>query len=529
MNRLSRLLPVALCLFLSVTSMSGQDNSSYILTPKAPDTPRIGGAKIYGERPGADFLFKIAATGIRPMTFSAEGLPAGLELDRNTGIITGTVREAGEYTVTLTARNALGADSRSLKIVIGNDIVLTPPMGWNSWNVWGNTVSQEKVISSARALLDKGLDQYGWTYINIDDGWQGIRGGRYNAIQPNSKFPDMKGLGEWLHANGLKFGIYSGPWITTYASHIGSSCDNEDGTYPWIKEGKANEYYRLEENPHSLYQHGKYSFARQDARQWADWGVDYLKYDWDPNDYYELKLMHDALRETGRDIVYSISNSAPITLAAPLMEMAQCWRTTGDIDDSWFKLYRNGFTGLDNWAGLKRPGHWPDGDMLVVGKVGWGPETHPTNLTPDEQYTHFSLWALMACPLLLGCDLAELDDFTLSLLCNHEVIEVNQDPLGIQCIKVYADPYCTIYMKPMEDGSLAFGMFNLSEEVQKIGLAHRFLKIQGEQTVRDLWRQEDVGVLSPNGRWETEVAPHGVALVKLSPGWKCGTLVGYTR
>ena len=149
------------------------------------------------------------------MTFSAEGLPKGLKLDPESGIISGKVKKAGTYKITLKATNDLGSDERELRIVIGNEICLTPPLGWNSWNVWGNSVSQEKVISSARAMVERGLADCGWSYINIDDGWQGVRGGKHNAIQPNSKFPDMEGLAKEIHSMGLKFGIYSGPWVGT--------------------------------------------------------------------------------------------------------------------------------------------------------------------------------------------------------------------------------------------------------------------------------------------------------------------------
>ena len=156
------------------------DNSRYILTPAAPVTPRINGPKIYGARPGADFLYRIPTTGERPIAFSAKGLPKGLKLDKETGIIRGTSKKRGTYKVTLRAENRHGRCEREFRIVIGDKIALTPPMGWNSWNCWGNSVSQEKVMSSAKAMLEKGLADYGWTYINIDDGWQGLRGGKYN-------------------------------------------------------------------------------------------------------------------------------------------------------------------------------------------------------------------------------------------------------------------------------------------------------------------------------------------------------------
>ncbi|MFA6593603.1 MAG: putative Ig domain-containing protein [Bacteroidales bacterium] len=510
-------------LFVSVATAQAQDNSQYILTPKAPDTPRINGPKVYGARPGADFLFRIPATGTRPMTFSAIGLPKGLSLDGETGIITGSVKKAGEYNVTLKASNSIGDNERNLRIVIGDKIALTPPMGWNSWNCWGNSVSQEKVMSSAKAMVDKGLVNYGWSYINIDDGWQGIRGGKFNGIQPNKKFPEMEQMVKDIHAMGLKAGIYSGPWLTTYAGHIGSSCDNEKGTYPWIEQGKVNENYKFEDPDKKLSRndfrlHGKYSFAKQDAQQLADWGFDYLKYDWYPCDLWHLKDMSDALKATGRDIVYSFSNSGRIPLAKAFMDYAQCWRTTGDIRDEWKNMSDIGFKGQDAWAPYRKPGNWPDADMLVVGKVGWGPQTHPSKLTPDEQFTHITLWSILASPLLIGCDMAEMDDFTLSLLCNSEVIDVNQDPLGYQASKIYWDDTYATYLKPLEDGSVAVAMFNLSSEPKTIGFVCQSLGLIGDQTIRDIWRQKDIAKVGFKERWETSVAPHGVMFVRVYPG-----------
>ena len=343
------------------------DNSSFILTPPAPDTPKVNGPKVYGERPGAPLMYRIPATGKRPMTFSAEGLPKGLKLDPESGIISGKVQKAGTYKITLKATNDLGSDERELRIVIGNEICLTPPLGWNSWNVWGNSVSQEKVISSARAMVERGLADCGWSYINIDDGWQGVRGGKHNAIQPNSKFPDMEGLAKEIHSMGLKFGIYSGPWVGTYAGHIGTSADYPDGTYDFIKKELVDSVYKLDRSRtdrKTLWYFGKYSFAKADAAQWADWGVDYLKYDWNPNDVYNTREMAEALNETGRDIVLSLSNSAPFALAPYWEKYCQAWRTTGDIRDKWESIVKIGFKGQDRWAQFKAPEEAAPGDVI---------------------------------------------------------------------------------------------------------------------------------------------------------------------
>jgi alpha-galactosidase len=493
----------------------------YILTPAAPATPRINGPGVFGVRPNSPFLYSIPATGQRPMTFAVEGLPSGLTLDP-AGRISGKLAGTGEHMVTLRARNALGESERKFRIVVGDKIALTPPMGWSSWNCWGDAVSQEKVLSSARTMVEKGLSQHGWTFINIDDGWQGKRGGKFNAIQPNKKFPDMKKLADEIHDLGLKFGIYSGPWRGTYAGYVGGSSDNADGSYEWVESGHVNEFFKLqtpEKKPNWVnWKFGKHSFAKQDAQQWAEWDVDYLKYDWFPNDVPHVEEMMNALRKTGRDIVYSLSNTGIYDNAPDYMRLANLWRTTGDINDSWGSVSRIGFS-QDRWAAYTGPGHWSDPDMLVVGKVGWGPNLHPTRLTPDEQYSHISLWCLLSAPLLLGCDLAQLDDFTLGLLTNDEVLAIDQDSVGKQATQISNDGGKVVYAKTLEDGSFAVGLFNRSEYETTVGVkwgpwGTLPTPDSGEKyTVRDLWRQKDLGEFQ--GKFETKVAPHGVVLIRL--------------
>lgn len=496
------------------------DYSKYILTPSPAATPHINSAKAFGVHPGMPLLYKIATTGNRPMKFSADGLPAGAKLDAATGIISGKVNKRGTYNVVLKATNALGSDTRTLRLVVGDTIALTPPMGWNSWNCWGRSVSQEKVLSSARALLDKGLDQFGWTYINIDDGWQGRRAGKLNAVQPNSKFPDMKALADELHAAGLKLGVYSGPWLATYAGHAGTTTDTPSGTYPWIEEKWGNEYDAIATRKRAEYRyHGAYSWADVDARQWAEWGVDYLKFDWKPNDIYYMTEMSNALLQSGRDIVYSISNSAPFSDVGTIEKLVNCYRTTGDIRDNWKSMSSIGFEQQQMWSAFTGPGHWADADMLVVGMVGWGPKLHNTLLTPDEQYTHISLWALLSTPLLIGCDMAQLDDFTINLLCNYEVNDIAQDPLGMHGVVFHGDENHRVYLKILENGDIALGLFNLCTEPIDIELQPREFGLWSTPAlVHDVWRQKDVTVVNPGDTFVTHVAPHGCALYRLSPG-----------
>jgi len=506
---------LALAVTLSMCLVSGaqeKDNSAAILTPPSSPKPRINGAAIFGVRPGNPFLFTIAATGDRPMHFEAENLPIGLSLDRQTGRITGVVETPGTYHVLLRAENALGRAERNFRIVVGERIALTPPMGANTWNCWGPHIDEHIIRSYADAFVKTGLVNHGWTYINLDDGWAGDRGGKFNGLRGNEKFPDMKGLVDYVHSLGLKLGVYSTPFQMTYEGTTGGSSDDPSGKRdPTLKSPQGRGI-------------GKYVFAYNDAQQWAEWGVDYLKYDWWIADTEHAQQMGDALRASHRDIVYSICNGAGFQWtgvdrhADRLSRIANLWRTGNDITDTWESVVESGFDSQDQWAHLAGPGHWNDPDMLVVGNVGWGTSHHPSRLTPDEQYSHISMWSLLSAPLLIGGDITTLDAFTLNLLTNDEVLEVDQDPLGQQARVVYrrgAGYRTEIWVKDMEDGSKAVGLFNLNGEPATVTAKWIDVRITGKQTVRDLWRQKDLGVFERE--FQTDVPAHGVVLVKMTP------------
>jgi alpha-galactosidase len=475
----------------------------YVLTPPPPAEPRINGPSVYGAGAGKQFLYRIPATGERPMKFSAKGLPAGLNIFEETGLIRGRAPADGTYEVTLTAENEHGKDSKKFKIIVGQGLALTPPMGWNSWNVWGLNVDQQKVKIAARAMEATGLADYGWSYINIDDGWEAPERDETGFLFPNEKFPNIQQLITDIHNMGLKVGIYSSPGPST--------C----GGYP-----------------------GSYGHELTDARTWAVWGVDYVKYDWcsygdiaKDQSLEELQKPYihfrEVLDQVDRDIVYSICQYGRGDVWKWGAEVGgNLWRTTGDITDTWSSMAGIGF-GQDGLAAYAGPGHWNDPDMLVVGKLGWGSELRNSRLTPDEQYTHISLWAMLSAPLMLGCDLAQLDPFTLSLLTNHEVLAVNQDPLGKQAIKKFDGVRYQVWTKELADGSLAVGVFNIGKNTPveafnwdnddrrlRITVGADQLGLTGIHRVRDLWRQQDIGTFEKI--FVTEVPHHGAVLLKLT-------------
>jgi len=474
----------------------------YILTPAIPLAPRINGAKVYGARPGHPFLYRIAASGKKPMSFSAVNLPAGLTLDKNTGIISGALKTKGETKVLITARNGMGKAQRELKIIGGDEISLTPAMGWNSWNCFAEAVDAKKVKAAADAMISSGLVDHGWGYINIDDCWE-IKPGSTDPllsgevrdangmIKSNKKFPDMNQLTDYLHKLGLKAGIYSSPGETTCGGYAAS-----------------------------------YGFEEKDAKQWANWGFDYIKYDWcsyykfydtskDTSNLAELQkpyqLLGEGLRKANRDIVYSLCQYGMGNVGNWGRTVGgNSWRISRDVHDTWTSMAGIGFAqaGKEIYAG---PGHWNDADMLVIGMVGWGPKLRQTRLSADEQYTHVSLWSLLASPLLIGCDMTHMDAFTKNLLTNDEVIGINQDPLGKQARRVYVNGKQEIWVKDLEDGSKAVGLFNRGIFPITVKADWSAIGVSGKQVLRDAWRQKNIGTY--NSSFETELPAHGVKLL----------------
>ena len=447
---------------------------------------------ITGATPGRPFLFLIPATGKGPLKYSAKNLPAGLTLDPNTGIITGSLQEAGKWNVGITVSDSTGSASGNLTIVGGmRKLALTPPMGWNSWYCWSRQITADKMMETADVMVKTGLANHGYQYVNIDDCWEGGRDAT-GEIQTNERFPDMKAMADYIHSRGLKFGLYSSPGPKT--------CARYEGTYR-----------------HEV----------QDAKTYAKWGVDFFKDDWcsyggiaKDHSVPELQkpyiVMRLALDACGRDIAYSLCQygMGNVWEWGELVG-ANMWRTTGDLLDSWGNMARIGFghAGREKYAG---PGHWNDPDMLCIGKVGFG-NLRPSKLTQNEQITQMTLWCLIAAPLLIGGDIASMDQFTLDVLSNDEVIAIDQDPLGKAAGRVAQDGDLEVWARPLADGTKAVGLFNRSSNKAKLTVRWSDIGVTGPHPVRDLWQHKDLG--SFDRSFSAEVLPHAAWMIRVGkPG-----------
>lgn len=498
------------CLLLATLSFSCSDEPGIILTPKPGPEPRITGAKIFGVRPGSPFMFKIPCTGVRPMKYEVLNLPSGLVCDENTGYLTGVISEPGTYMTTFRVANSSGTAEREFRIVCGDQLALTPHMGWNSWYVWENHVTDSIMRAAADAMVSTGMIDHGYMYINIDDCWAvkpgasdpSLAGEPRDAngmVNSNNRFPDMKSLTDYIHSLGLKAGIYTSPGPLTCAGHTGA------------------------------YQH-----EEQDIKRFAEWGFDFLKYDWcsygkiAKNDSLpELQkpyiLISEILKSQNRDIVLNLCQYGMGDVWKWGKSVGgNSWRTAGDLglkfEEIGKALFRDGFdvftnNSLHNYGG---PGGWNDPDYLLIGYLSnWKGSTSPTPLTPDEQYTQISLWSLQSAPLIFSGDITRLDEFTLSLLTNDEIIEVDQDPLGKPGFRVSKKDDLEVWKKNLEDGSIAAGLFNRGDTKARVTALWSDLGISGKQNVRDLWRQKNLGRF--NNKFSADVAPHGVVMLRLSP------------
>lgn len=410
--------------------------------------------------------------------------------------------------VTLTAANSKGSTSRKLKIAVGDRLGLTPQMGWNHWYTHLCHITEQNIRQAAESMIVSGMADYGYQYISIDDCWavkpgsddamlNGPARDSSGAILPNKLLPDMKKLTGDIHAQGLKVGIYSSPGPLTCAGFEGS-----------------------------------YGHEALDARQFSNWGFDLLKYDWcsygsvaggkSLDDLQKpYRKMDSILKGLDRDVVLNMCQYGMDEVWKWGREVGgNSWRTTNDLglekDDDLPGFYRIGFNNSmhGEYAG---PGGWNDPDYIVIGRVGVAKGREApiqlTRLTADEQYSYMSMWTLMAAPLFFSGDMAAVDGFTLNVLCNAEVIDVDQDSLGRQghILQKTAQEY--VLAKLLDDGSTAVGLFNLTREPLTISFKWSELSVTGRQRVRDIWRQRDLGTFKDG--YSAVVPSHGVIMIRV--------------
>ena len=458
--------------------------------------PKINLPDIFGASPNKPVILKIATTGERPVFFSAKGLPEGLTLEN--GIITGSAKEAGEYTVTLTAENSLGKCEKEIKFEIAdNHVLLTPLLGFTSWNAFGSEVSQEKMENIAKKMTESGICEYGYNYINTDSGWQESYGGAYDAIMPNKKFPDMKKMCDTIHSYGLKCGIYSTPMLTAWG------CPKEFEWIPGCTQGEPSELFC--ETRGGI---GKIRKEKNNALQWNEWGFDYLKYDWAPSDPYNAELMRTELIAQPRDFGYCIATHANESYLNYWSKYCNSYRNNTDSLGNWenFLVLYNSYK---PFIKAMNKGHFYDLDMLDIGTCELFEEG--CAYTEDEQIMSYSIRAFFGSPIQISSTLENLTEFELSVYCNEEVIAINQDVAfdSGKPFHIYEkdNKIFHAYKRKLSDGSYAVMILNLGEVADNIKIY-----LDDYSSIRDVWAKQDMP--------ETDVLdiymkPHTVRIFKI--------------
>ncbi len=511
-----------------------------ITAAKADAGPRFNGARVVGIRPGTPFLHSLAVSGTRPIAFSAKKLPDGLSLDPNTGIITGSLKRAGEYTIKVAAKNSAGKAEAKIKIVCGDTLALTPPMGWNSYDAFGDNVVESEVLANARYVAEK-LQPVGWDTVVVDYCWSdpgahdNNRNARANAplaadnfgrlLPATNRFPSAVGgagfkpLADAVHALGLKFGIHIMRGIPR--NSVAANLPIEGSNFTAAEAGNTNnkcvwcpDMFGVNSNAAGQ------AWYDSCARLWAGWGVDYIKVDdlSEPYHLAEVEMVRRAIDRCRRSIVFSTSpGETPVRNGAHIAAHANLWRVSGDFWDNWKSLDHEFALGA-RWHDFVGPGHWPDADMLPVGHLSVGNRSvgpdRLTHFTREEQLTHISLWSLLPSPLMAGANLPDNDDWTTALLTNPEVIAVNQDPAGKPARRITGQPQAAeIWMKELSDGSFAVGIFNRTNQPVKVDFPWCNLGFRSAPKVRDLWLRTNLG---RQKNFTCELPRHGCALLRVN-------------
>jgi alpha-galactosidase len=523
-------------------SLTGREQQ-IIAASTAGAAPQFNGPRVIGIRPNTPLIWSLAVSGERPLEFSAKKLPAGLVLDGKTGIITGTLAEKGEFTFTASAKNSAGKAATKVKIVCGDTIALTPPLGWNSYDAFGDNVVESEVLANARYVAEK-MQPVGWDTVVVDYCWSdpgahdNNRNARANAplaadefgrlLPAPNRFPSAVGgagsgagfkpLADAVHALGLKFGIHIMRGIprNSVAANLpieGSTFTAAEAGNPADKCSWCPDMFGVNSNAAGQ------AWYDSCARLWASWGVDYIKVDDLSHPYHtaEVEMVRHAIDHCGRTIMFSTSpGETPVADAAHVMTHANLWRVSDDFWDNWRSLDHE-FTLAARWNGFAGPGHWPDADMLPVGHLSVAHRSvgqdRLTHLTHDEQLTHLSFWCLLPSPLMVGANLPDNDAWTLALLTNPEVIAVDQDALGQSAQRLTNAPAgVEIWTKKLADQSLAVGIFNRGKAAVTVDLTWKDLGLRARPAVRDLWLRQDLGRAK---QFSAEIPPHGCRLLRV--------------
>ena len=452
--------------------------------------PIITMPAVFGATPGKPFFTAVFAIGERPINFTVSGLPEGLVFDGE--MISGKCKE-GEYTITVTAENARGTDTKEIRLLFGKRMLRrTPLMGFTSWNAFSPAVTQDGMISTAETMTAMGISDYGYRYINLDSSWQDEYGGEFDAIQPTyDRFPDIAGMVEKIHSLGFYAGIYSTPFV--YAWGCPKGRENIPGCTLLPADERFGEGY--------YFPIGKIRKEQNNVRQWTKWGFDYLKYDWKETDKFNADIMRKTLDESTRDFVYCLSVYARLEEADYLMENVNSWRSNDDTNGAW-EREKAVFGTYFDWEKYTGYGHWFDLDMLSIGDG-----LFPCMFTDDEKLFQYSARALLCSPIQLSCTFEKATEFELDLYCNEEIIAVNQDALLAPAKTVLSNDGLYIFEKPLDGGDRAIGIFNTDDKTRTVEYP-----LHEKAVLRDLWMKEDVGVTNAV---KAEIEPHSARIYRI--------------
>lgn len=455
---------------------------------------KINAPSVFGASPAKPIIFRIPVTGERPVTYGAEGLPAGLALKDN--IITGAVEKEGDYEITLTAENRLGRDEKKVKLEIHpQNVLVTPLMGFTTWNAFDAEMTQEDMIRVGHLLRDTGIVEYGYDYVNTDSGWQLAYGGEFDAIMPNKKFPDMKKMTDELHAMGYKCGIYSTPMLNAWG------CPKDMESIPGCTQGEPDIRFYSQNGGIGVIRK-----ERNNALQWDAWGFDYLKYDWLPADPVNAELMRSELVKLSRDFGFCVTVHALIEYREYWSRFCTSYRNNTDSRGNWDNLMRIYETYLKHYPYVCK-GHYFDLDMLDTGHCK---EDMPKLYTEDEQIVSYSMRAFFNSPIQLSCLLEKIDEFELSLYCNEEIIAINQDAAFNTSVPVLLEEKdggrIHVYEKLLEDGSYAYAVFNMGTKESDV-----VFMFEDTGVIRDVWAKEDIATADAFAHY---AMPHTVRIIK---------------